>query len=146
MEGCSLCAPGLGPRIAESEYWFLVLNHNQNLLGKCFWVLRRHLEPVIELTPAEWMDLQAQMVRATRALMAAFQPDHFNYAFLQNQDRHIHFHIFPRYAGARTFAGLTFSDEDYPGHYGVSGPARRLSPEQYATIAEALKPALLSWV
>jgi hypothetical protein len=28
---CSLCDPSLGPVITESQYWRLVLNHNQNL-------------------------------------------------------------------------------------------------------------------
>jgi diadenosine tetraphosphate (Ap4A) HIT family hydrolase len=36
----------------------------------------------------------------TIALDQAFQPDHYNYAFLQNQDRHVHLHVFPRYAAA----------------------------------------------
>jgi diadenosine tetraphosphate (Ap4A) HIT family hydrolase len=36
--------------------------------------------------------------RTTERLRRAFAPDHFNYAFLQNQDRHVHQHVIPRYA------------------------------------------------
>src|SRR4051812_30554643 len=117
METCSLCSPNLEPKIAESEYWMLVLNINQRFLGACFWVLRRHLETVTGLTSAEWADLHPQIIRTTQALVQHFKPDHFNYVFLQNQDRHVHMHIYPRYAQARNFAGVTFEDTDYPSHY-----------------------------
>jgi diadenosine tetraphosphate (Ap4A) HIT family hydrolase len=54
---------------------------------------------------------------STEQLRRAFGPDHFNYAFLQNQDRHAHLHVIPRYASARVFAGIEFADPDWPDHY-----------------------------
>lgn len=45
--------------------------------------------------PDEHRELHQLMVYATDALHAAFTPDHYNYAFLQNQDRHVHLHIIP---------------------------------------------------
>jgi diadenosine tetraphosphate (Ap4A) HIT family hydrolase len=119
----------------------LILNTNQRFLGACFWVLRRHLESITELTLAEWTALQPQIIRATRALALRFSPDHFNYVFLQNQDRHVHMHIYPRYAQPRVFADVTFDDPDYPSHYSVPAPARRLAADQYALIVEALRSA-----
>jgi diadenosine tetraphosphate (Ap4A) HIT family hydrolase len=140
MIECALCDRALAPILAESDCWRLVLNRNQNLLGKCFLVLTRHLEAVSQLSPLEWMDLHRQLIRATQALTAAFQPDHFNYAFLQNQDRHVHLHLIPRYAGLRTFAGLVFEDLDYPAHYSVPAPVRHLTPAQFALLADTLRP------
>ena len=142
MEICTLCSPDLAPKLAESEYWTLILNHNQRFLGACFWALRHHIETITALTPAEWVDLHTQLISVTQALNQHFQPDHFNYVFLQNQDRHVHMHIYPRYAQPRLFAGITFDDPDYPSHYTVPGPARRLLPEQYDIIARALRNTL----
>ena len=139
MEQCNLCDASLGPVIKESKYWKLVLNKNQNLLGKCFLSLRRHLEAVPELSPAEWANLQEQLGHAAQVLDLAFQPDHFNYAFLQNQDRHIHMHIIPRYEKPRVFAGVTFDDPDYSRQYAVSAPACRLPQDQFAALAERLR-------
>jgi len=139
MKHCDLCDTNLGPIIARSAYWQLVLNRNQNLLGKCFLALRRHLETVPELSLAEWADLHGQLVLATKVLALAFQPDPFNYAFLQNQDRHIHLHIIPRYGEPRVFAGVTFDDPDYPSHYAVPSPLRYLTEDQYSTLAERLR-------
>ena len=139
MRYCSLCDTNLGPVIAGSAHWQLVLNRNQNLLGKCFLALRRHLEVVPQLSPAEWTDLHVQLVQATKVLTLAFRPDHFNYAFLQNQDRHIHLHIIPRYGELRVFASVTFDDPDYPSHYAVPTPSRYLTQDQHTALAERLR-------
>jgi diadenosine tetraphosphate (Ap4A) HIT family hydrolase len=119
-----------------------VLNRNQNLLGKCLIATRRHIEAVPALTAAEWQDLRWQLARTTRALETAFQPDHFNYAFLQNEDRHVHLHVIPRYASARTFAGRLFEDPDYPDHYAVPAPTIILVPGQTAALADELRQRL----
>ena len=137
-ETCGLCRSDLSPVIAESTYWRLVLNRNQNLLGKCFWVLRRHEESVPELSTAEWLDLHEQLAFTTRALALAFAPDHFNYEFLQNQDRHVHCHVIARYATVRTFAGVSFEDPDYPGHYAVPALSRLLAPAVMADLTQCL--------
>ena len=139
---CNLCGYDVAPILVESTHWRLVLNHNQNLLGNCFLVLRRHLEAVTDMSSEEWADLHRESARATEALKVVFQPDHFNYPFLQNQDRHVHLHIIPRYAGARTFAGLTFTDPDYPSHYAVSAPVRTLSEEQATLLVNQLRQSL----
>ncbi len=139
MPQCNLCDPKLGPLLLESDSWRLVLNHNQHLLGKCFLALRRHLELVAELAPAEWAELQQQIKRATQLLSRAFQPDHFNYAFLQNQDRHVHLHVIPRYAKPRTFAGTVFVDGDFPAHYAVPVTVRQLPPGQLSLLARHLR-------
>jgi diadenosine tetraphosphate (Ap4A) HIT family hydrolase len=90
------------------------------------------------LSPAEWADLHTQLAHATHTISLAFQPDHFNYAFLQNQDRHIHFHIIPRYRAPRVFGGDTFIDPDYPSHYAVPAPSRVLSHDQFSALVDRL--------
>jgi diadenosine tetraphosphate (Ap4A) HIT family hydrolase len=77
---------------------------------------------VTALVPEEWQTLHGVVARHVARLRAAFAPEHVNYAFLQNQDRHVHLHVIPRYASARTVAGVPFDDLDWPGHY---DPARQ---------------------
>lgn len=139
---CGLCSPTLSPVLAEAPRWRMILNRNQNLLGKCFMVTRRHVEAVDRLTPEEWEDLRGQLGEASAALRQTTQPDHFNYAFLQNQDRHVHLHVIPRYAADRQMIGLTFTDPDYPDHYAVPGPDRRLNETQAEQLAQILRKAL----
>jgi diadenosine tetraphosphate (Ap4A) HIT family hydrolase len=139
---CGLCLDSLGPQIAGSAYWRLILNRNQNLLGKCFLVSRRHTEAVASLSSAEWAELHSLLASATAALTATFQPDHFNYAFLQNQDRHVHLHVIPRYQTARQWSGLTFTDPDYPDHYAVPMPDRRLNASTALRLGQLLAAAM----
>ena len=85
------------------------------------------------------MDLHKQLALVTQTLSLAFRPAHFNYAFLQNQDRHIHLHVIPRYDVPRVFAGITFDDPDYPAHYAVPAPVFHLTQSQFTTLAERLR-------
>ena len=75
-------------------------------------------------------------------LQSAFQPDHINYVFLQNQDRHVHLHMMPRYASPRHFAGQSFNDLGYPGHYTIDDPAHRLPPDMQATLTSYMQAQL----
>jgi diadenosine tetraphosphate (Ap4A) HIT family hydrolase len=123
---CLLCRPLQGPRLprraAEPGSWQLWLNRNQNLLRKYLLVLGRHEERVDRLTPQEWADLQACLADVTDGPRRVVAPDHFNHAFLRNQDRHVHQHVMPRDAAPRVVAGVVFADPDYPAHYRVPGP------------------------
>ena len=139
IENCGLCDPSLGPLVSRSRHWLLVVNLNQNLLGKTFLVLRRHLVAVSELSGPEWVELHEQLACATKALSQAFGPVHFNYAFLQNQDRHIHLHLIPRYDGPVRFGGCVFEDPDYPAHYSVPAPQNRVPEETLARIAGEIR-------
>jgi diadenosine tetraphosphate (Ap4A) HIT family hydrolase len=135
---CVLCAQQLEtPVLRETRHWRIALNRNQNLLGKLIVALRRHEEAVTGLSSDEWTDLRDQIGWATGRLRAAFAPDHFNYAFLGNQDRHVHLHVIPRYAGGRLVAGEEFEDADYPDHY-RPGVDRRLRSDVIATLATTL--------
>jgi diadenosine tetraphosphate (Ap4A) HIT family hydrolase len=139
VAGCPLCAERLQtPILHESTHWRVALNRNQSLFGKLVVVLRRHEESVAALTEAEWSELQGDVRWATERLRAAFAPDHFNYAFLQNQDRHVHLHVTPRYATPREVGGERFLDADYPDHYRVPAPERRLSVHALEVVARAL--------
>lgn len=140
-ETCGLCRDDLGPVLREAGHWRLVLNRNQNLLGKSFLALRRHCESVGELTETEWGELRAELIAATELLRAALAPDHFNYAFLQNLDRHVHVHVIPRYATPREFGGRLFVDEDFPGPHPMRSWATSalvLGPEELDALARTL--------
>jgi diadenosine tetraphosphate (Ap4A) HIT family hydrolase len=135
---CPLCGTLLTSVLHETRFWRTALNVNQQLLGQSIIVLRRHEESVAALTPDEWMDLRSELIHTTTALDKAFQPDHYNYAFLQNQDRHVHLHVFPRYAKTRRIGAEEFTDPDYPDHYRVPSPSRTVGAEVMALTEAAL--------
>jgi len=138
-EDCFLCRARFEtPVLRESRLWVTVINWNQDRLGKTFIALRRHEENVIGLTPEEWTELWGEVIWVTERAQQAFAPDHFNYSFLMNQDRHVHLHVIPRYAGTRELAGAEFTDPDYPDAYRASlSPAGIASPEVITAVGAA---------
>jgi diadenosine tetraphosphate (Ap4A) HIT family hydrolase len=120
---CSGCESfQIDPRdlVGSWERWHVVINHNQNYLGKVMLVLRRHETDVAALTPDEQAELWSLLGQVKTALVGAFAPDHFNYAFLMNLDAHVHLHVIPRYAAPRSFGGLQFDDGRVGEHYELS--------------------------
>ena len=109
---CVLCQLSEADVVYSTDYWRVVTNHNQNKLGKCMVCLRRHDEDICNLSDEEVHDLWAVIKKLKSGLVSCFQPDHFNYAFLMNQDAHVHLHVIPRYHGPRVFAGIEFQDSE----------------------------------
>lgn len=136
---------GSGPdprfRLFETESWVGFLNTNQGLLGRCYLMLKRPETDVTALTDAELAELWAAARRVKAALSALWEPDHYNYAFLMNETPQVHFHVIPRYQGRREFAGGTFVDPEFGGHYGT-GPARTLETDAYDAVLSALRGKL----
>jgi len=59
-----------GTFIEAGAYWALVLNDNQNLLGKCMLFLNRKEKDVARVTFEEWLPLRANLASARARLMA----------------------------------------------------------------------------
>lgn len=129
-----------GTVIGQGDLWTLVVNRNQNLLGRAIVALNRTCRDVRDLTTAEWNSLRDEVGRVTYALDTLFDPDHYNFAFLMNVDPHVHLHVIPRYAEPRTWRRLTFRDIDY-------GAAMKTSPrilhhDDLIALAEAVRESL----
>ena len=137
---CSLCPPTRGV-VLQNDFWTLVLNENQATLGRVFFALNRHETDIARLSDAEVLSLWAFVRETKSALAALFAPDHFNFMFLMNLTPHVHFHIFPRYAGSREFHGQTFTDSFYGDHYDPA-ESRTLDTDAEAELISVLRRAL----
>ena len=135
MSDCALCE-GLTGQVANGEHWLVAVNLNQDRLGKCQLVLRRHDEDVLNLTEVETRDLWALLRRMKAALVACFRPDHFNYMFLMNQDAHVHLHVVPRYSSPREWRGEQFVDPHFGGLFGTE--QRQLPREALEDLRDAI--------
>ena len=139
---CVFCDHLIAPTdyVNTWSYWQVIINHNQDYLGKVMLVLVRHETDVTSLTEAEQVEFWQLLTVVRKALSTLFQPDHFNYAFLMNGDRHVHFHVIPRYATAREFADLIFTDGQLGEHYQLRDNIVDVKVRQ--TLADALRAHL----
>lgn len=129
-------------KIKDYEYWRISVHQNQNYLGRCVvWCNREDALDLVDATIEERGELFIILKDLREALKKVFQPDWFNYAFLGNETRHLHGHVFPRYARERQFTGVTFTDELY-GHHYRPGQSVTLADEVYEKIKLSIKEAL----
>jgi diadenosine tetraphosphate (Ap4A) HIT family hydrolase len=72
-----------------------------------------------------------------RTLSAFVRYERINYLMLMMVDRDVHFHVLPRYEGARENEGLSFADAGWPGPPQL-GQAVELGPAAAVLLAGTL--------
>jgi diadenosine tetraphosphate (Ap4A) HIT family hydrolase len=100
--------------IRSYDYWSVLLRPAQVTLGAL--VLTAH-EPVTafsQLSPASFTELHEVTRDIETVLSKAFHYDKINYLMLMMVDPDVHFHVLPRYAQPKPFAGLEFTDTGWP--------------------------------
>ncbi len=100
--------------VKNYTHWGLYVRNRNTTLGNCVAITKRHMERFSEIRPEEMKEFAHVVSDVEHALGAAFSPDKMNYQMLMMVDSHTHFHIIPRYASSREFAGRTWVDEGWP--------------------------------
>lgn len=101
--------------IFSTDHWSIVIRRKQVTPGALVLICKRHVESVGGLSPEEGADLPVAAKRIEQTLRTALQPDKLNYLALMMVDRHLHFHVIPRYERERTLHGYTFKDPNWGG-------------------------------
>ena len=125
--------------IAEFDHWLVLLRPAQPTLGSLVLAARSDATAFAEL-PGE---AHAELKRVTGAIEAALARftgyARLNYLMLMMVDPHVHFHIVPRYEGAREWGGVAFPDAGWPAVPQL-GEAVKLEPAQREALVAELKP------
>ncbi|QIK96016.1 HIT family protein [Sphingomonas sp. HDW15A] len=101
--------------IREYRHWVVMLRPAQVTTGSLVLAAKSEATAFGELAPEAFAE-QANVVADIEAMLkAAVNFDKINYLMLMMVDPQVHFHVFPRYAGDRSVAGLTIADSGWPG-------------------------------
>ncbi len=133
----------------QTDYWRLVLSHDQAYLGRSFLVLKDHKESLSDLAAEEWRDYQ-QLVRLIESsyekALRSGRP--FNWACLMNNafqaepsHPHVHWHLWPRHAQPVTIGKTTFTDPEYAHHHDFDRK-QQADDETFALIFKKLRAVL----
>jgi diadenosine tetraphosphate (Ap4A) HIT family hydrolase len=142
QKACPLCAPRPDDspgwlKVAQLSVSTLYLERNQTYRGHCMLMYDPgHVTGLEKLEPAEYERVMADLGRAARAIAAAVQPDHMNYASMGNVVPHLHWHIVPRYRSDPRW-GLAIWTEDP-----AKMPVTRLAEAQYQELAALIRGKL----
>lgn len=101
--------------IEDGPRWTVLLRPAQVTLGSVVLVCKEPVEAFSKLSLQAFADLREITGRMERSLQRAFAFDKINYLMLMMVDPDVHFHVIPRYAQERCFAGAVFRDRSWPG-------------------------------
>lgn len=101
--------------LAAYGHWLVLLRPQQATLGSLVLACTGPAQAFGDLSAAASAELArvARDIETTLAQEFAF--DRINYLMLMMVDPHVHFHVLPRYAAARSFDSTTFEDPGWPG-------------------------------
>lgn len=100
--------------IRSYRYWSVLLRPAQATLGALVLAAHEPATAFSQLSPASFAELHGVTRDIEATLTQAFHYDKINYLMLMMVDPDVHFHVLPRYAQPKTFAGLEFTDASWP--------------------------------
>ncbi len=124
--------------IRDYPWWAVLTRPRQATLGSLILAAKCDVDAFSQLPPDAFSGLGAVTADIERALCAFVRYERINYLMLMMVDPHPHFHVIPRYQGAREFDGLSVADEGWPGPPQLGGGAA-LSQDQIANLTARLK-------
>jgi len=100
--------------IFESNHWVWSVRPQQVTLGCGVVSLKRSAVKLSELTREEHADLDLIVKVIENTLQDLFSYDVMNYLMLMMVDKHVHFHVIPRYQAECRFFGRIWVDKGWP--------------------------------
>jgi len=124
--------------IASYEHWVVLLRPAQVTLGSLILAAKSEATAFPDLPPAAFAEL-AQVTRDIEStLRTVVDYVKINYLMLMMVDPHVHFHVFPRYAGEREIRGVNVADAGWPKTPDL-GSAHALDEAQIHRLVDCLK-------
>lgn len=102
-------------QVAETAHWRVLVRPQQPTFGSLVLVCKEDAQAFSDLTPAAFADLKVAVDGIEALLREAVGYEKINYLMLMMVDKDVHFHVLPRYEGAREYDGKSFPDAGWPG-------------------------------
>ena len=100
--------------VRSYQYWSVMLRPVQVTLGALVLAAHEPAKAFSELSAASFGEMHEAIRHIEMALSQAFRYDKINYLMLMMVDPDVHFHVLPRYAQPKSFAGAEFVDAGWP--------------------------------
>lgn len=119
-------------KIADLDVSRVFLFKKQTYRGRCLVAYNGHVNDLNELSDEERNAFMADVVRVTRAMQKAFNPEKINYGAYSDKLCHLHFHLAPKYVDG----------PDYGGVFRMNPGEVYLSDSEYAEMIDKVKQYL----
>ena len=126
-EWCNLTEKEKRWLLSDTEYWTIYLADEQDYIGRCLILLKRHCGSLPGLQMPEWIELKQIVDELERCLKTVLGAELCNWSCLMNSfykkeipNPHLHVHVRPRYKKPVILNGNEYVDAEYGHHYGRS--------------------------
>jgi diadenosine tetraphosphate (Ap4A) HIT family hydrolase len=127
--------------LREYGHWVLLLRPEQVTLGSLVLAAKGEHTALADLPEAAFTELRSVFGEVEQLLKSAVRAEKINYLMLMMVDPHVHYHVFPRYAGERSAQGLALADQGWPGMPAMK-ESMPLSEQQVAQLVAWLREQL----
>lgn len=100
--------------VREFDHWLVLARSAQPTLGSLVLAAKGEATAFGELAAEAHAELKPVTAAIEAALSRAVAFQRINYLMLMMVDPHVHFHVLPRYEGAREWNGREFVDVGWP--------------------------------
>lgn len=100
--------------VADFEHWAVLARPSQPTLGSLVLAAKSDVTAFGDLPAGAHAELKSVTCAIEAALARAVGYARLNYLMLMMVDPHVHFHVIPRYEGAREWNGREFVDVGWP--------------------------------
>lgn len=108
---CAYCMQGelldkFGIHVCDLKVSKLILFKEQSKPGRFVVAYKDHVGEIVELSDEDRNAYMEDVVKASRAIHAAFKPDKVNYGAYGDTGHHLHFHLVPKYKDGDEWGGV----------------------------------------
>lgn len=108
---CAYCMQGelldkFGIHVCDLKVSKLILFKEQSKPGRFVVAYKDHVGEIVELSDEDRNVFMEDVVKASRAIHAAFKPDKVNYGAYGDTGHHLHFHLVPKYKDGDEWGGV----------------------------------------
>jgi len=101
--------------VRDFKHWVVLLRPAQVTLASLVLVAKGDAEAFGALPAGAHAELAQITAEIEATLKAQIAYERINYLMLMMVDPNVHFHVFPRYQGSRTFEDIEIEDRAWPG-------------------------------
>ena len=123
---CNLSEEDKRFQVYESTSWSVYLADEQDYIGRCILVLKRHVGSMSDLTDDEWDELRKLVCKVETCLKTVLGAALCNWSCLMNSfykdsvpNPHLHIHVRPRFDKPVMINGNAYIDSEFGHHYAV---------------------------
>jgi diadenosine tetraphosphate (Ap4A) HIT family hydrolase len=122
----------------EYDNWVVLLRPEQVTVGSLVLACKGEYSRLSELPASVFAELARVTSDLEGVLEKVFRYDKINYLLLMMVDKHVHFHVLPRYSAHRDLFGATFVDASWPDPPNLAKTVE-ITSEQTRLLLELLK-------